>query len=193
MKKTILNSLGINASKDIPIEDLFSKDEQTLNGYGITTDDVKKLKLLKNFCNAYNKEIPVRTNRQILRANDAVKEMYNILRDLDHEEVWVMFMNRANQIQGREMFYVGGLDQCTLDCHYIAKRALEMNSKALILFHNHPSGIAFPSEADIKQTEILSNMLKAIDMSLTDHIIISNTQYYSFAEQESFPIKNIKS
>ena len=120
------------------------------------------------------------------------RKVFNIMqpltRDLDHEECWVLFINKANRLIGKEMISSGGLDSTVIDNRHIISRALDKKASALILVHNHPSGNALPSNADITQTQALNKALKTCDISLLDHIIIAKGSYYSFADEEQVKI-----
>ena len=106
------------------------------------------------------------------------------MRGLDHEECWVLFLNRANFLIGKEMMSKGGLESTVMDCKMIARRALEKKSSSVILVHNHPSGSAMPGSADVNQTAVLKKALATCDICLTDHVVISDNGYYSFADEQ---------
>lgn len=106
------------------------------------------------------------------------------LRGLDHEECWGIYLNRANYVLGQECFSKGGLDSTIIDIKTIVRKALEKKAASLIIVHNHPSGSAIPGERDIKETGRLKKALETCGMALTDHIIISEDAYYSFADEQ---------
>lgn len=110
--------------------------------------------------------------------------MLPLLRGLDHEECWILFLNRANFLISKEKVSSGGLDSTTLDCRTIVRKALERKSCGVILVHNHPSGSAMPGKADIDSTKQLDRALKTCEISLIDHIVIAEDSYYSFADEE---------
>lgn len=107
------------------------------------------------------------------------------MRGLDHEECWVLFLNRANRLIAKEMMSSGGQDSTIIDRRMILRRALDRKAVSLILVHNHPSGNAAPSAEDISQTRELTRALKSCDLNLLDHVIIAGNGFYSFAD-ESF-------
>lgn len=109
--------------------------------------------------------------------------MLPYMRDLDHEECWVLFLNRANRLIAKEMMSSGGQDATVVDKRMILRRALERRAASLILVHNHPSGSPRPSAEDITQTRDLSRALKSCDLCLLDHIIIAGNSYYSFSDE----------
>lgn len=110
--------------------------------------------------------------------------MIPCLKGLDHEECWVLFLNRANYLIGKERMSSGGMDSTVIDCRTIVRRALERKASSIILVHNHPSGSALPGSADIRQTGILKKALSACDISLTDHVVVADSCYYSFADEQ---------
>lgn len=116
------------------------------------------------------------------------KEVYRLMQPgaavMDHEECWALFLNRSNRLISKEMISKGGQDSTVIDNRIIIRKAIEKKASALILVHNHPSGNALPSQADITQTQALSQALRTCDLQLIDHVIISDRSYYSFADEE---------
>lgn len=110
--------------------------------------------------------------------------MQPLTKDLDHEECWVLFLNKSNKLISREMLSIGGLDSTIIDNKTIIRKAIDKKASAMILVHNHPSGNALPSKADIAQTQALGKALKTCDISLVDHVIIAKGTYYSFADEQ---------
>ena len=112
------------------------------------------------------------------------RAMLPIMRGLDHEECWVMYLNRANYMIAREKISSGGIDSTTFDSRAIAIKALEKRASGIVITHNHPSGSAIPGAADINATKQLEMTLKTCGISLIDHVIIAEDSYYSFADEE---------
>lgn len=110
--------------------------------------------------------------------------MMPVMRGLDHEECWVLFLNRANRLIGKEMMTSGGQDSTVIDIKAIIRRALERKASSVILVHNHPSGNALPSIEDMRQTKELGQALKTCALQLIDHVILSDTGYYSFSDEQ---------
>ncbi|MBO4635255.1 MAG: DNA repair protein RadC [Bacteroidales bacterium] len=107
------------------------------------------------------------------------------LKNLDHEECWVIYLNRAGYVLGREMITSGSMESVLLDTGRILKKAIEKQCSHIILVHNHPSGSPMPGEADIRQTDRLRNALQAVEISLLDHIIVADNAYFSFADERA--------
>lgn len=102
---------------------------------------------------------------------------------LAYEECWVIWLNRANYIIGKEMLTTGGFSSTTIDTKMIVIRAMEKKASGLIIVHNHPSGNPRPGEADISQTQALKEALAPMDISLLDHVIVCDDCYFSFADE----------
>ena len=105
------------------------------------------------------------------------------LRDIRHEECWVLFLNHANRLIGKEMVSKGGMDSTAVDKRVILRRVLERKASGIILVHNHPSGSPYPSVEDIRQTKELGKALASCDLHLVDHVIIAGRTYYSFSDE----------
>lgn len=106
------------------------------------------------------------------------------IKDLDHEESWVIFLNRANKVQGCEKLSSGGWAGTTMDVRLLFKRALEMKSCAIIIIHNHPSGSLHPSENDKAMTLKIEEAGRVMDIKLRDHLIVGGSGYFSFIDED---------
>lgn len=119
---------------------------------------------------------------QICSSSNVYNIMAPIMKDLKHEECWVLFLNKANRLIHKEKVSSGGVSSTVLDTKMIIKKAIERLSSAIILTHNHPSGALSPGQQDRKQTHRLKEATKMCDIILLDHIIISSEGYFSFAD-----------
>lgn len=122
--------------------------------------------------------------KSICSPETAYRIMIPHMRNLDHEECWVLYLNRSNYLISKEKMTSGGLDSTVIDCRMIVRKAIEKQASGLILVHNHPSGNALPGTADINQTQALKRALDTCDISLVDHIVIAQNSYYSFADEQ---------
>lgn len=117
---------------------------------------------------------------------DSSKDVYTYispyLQDLDHEELWMIFLNRANHILGAEKMSAGGMSGTIMDVRLLFRKALDMRSHAIIVAHNHPSGSLDPSTYDKVMTEKIRHAGKIVDINLLDHVIVSGRSYFSFAD-----------
>ena len=122
---------------------------------------------------------------KILSAKDAheyVKQFY--FDDINiYESFFIMMLNRANNVIGYAKISQGGTAGTVIDIKLIAKYAVDSLADSLILIHNHPSGNVKPSTADINITTKIKDGLKLLDITVLDHIIISENNYYSFGNE----------
>lgn len=120
---------------------------------------------------------------KISSSRDAYEYMKPELMDLQHEEFWVILLNRAHQIVNKRKISAGGVSGTVADPKIIFKFALEELASAIVLAHNHPSGNLNPSTPDIELTKKLVASGKALEIQVIDHIIYTNQGYYSFADE----------
>ena len=116
-------------------------------------------------------------------SNDIANYLQAQLKDYSYEVFAVVFLNRANKINHFEIISKGGITGTVADPRIILKRALEEGATSIVLSHNHPSGNLKPSKADEMLTEKIKEAAKFLDISVIDHIIVSEEGYYSFADE----------
>ena len=107
----------------------------------------------------------------------------SMLRDLQYEVFGVVFLNRANRVNHYEVISIGGITGTVADPRVIFKKALEEDAVSIILFHNHPSGNLQPSKADEALTNKIIQAATLFDIRILDHIIVSESGYFSFADE----------
>lgn len=113
---------------------------------------------------------------------DAYLLMKQRLEDLNHEEFWLINLNRKNSVINQYKISEGGITATIVDQRKLFKLAIESNSTGIILFHNHPSGNIQPSDADNRITKTLVESGKLLDIKVLDHIIIAQNGYFSYAD-----------
>lgn len=121
--------------------------------------------------------------RAITNASQIFSIMFPVLKGIDHEECWILYLNRANHILYKEKVSTGGLSSTTIDTNSILRKAIEKKADGIILVHNHPSGNPQPGKADVVETERLKKAAETFSISMLDHVIISDSGYYSFVDQ----------
>ncbi|HVY73405.1 MAG TPA: DNA repair protein RadC [Puia sp.] len=104
------------------------------------------------------------------------------LQDFTREVFAVLFLNQAHRLNHFEVVSQGGITGTVADPRIILKKALEVNAVNLILCHNHPSGSLKPSRADEELTTKIKEAARYFDIRVMDHLIVSETGYYSFAD-----------
>ncbi|MBR5385627.1 MAG: DNA repair protein RadC [Bacteroidales bacterium] len=106
------------------------------------------------------------------------------LKGLDHEELWVIYLNRANFLIAKERITSGGPDSTIIDNRQVVRRCLEHQASGIIIVHNHPSGSPRPGKQDIIRTGSLKKALDTFGISLLDHVIVCDDCYFSFATND---------
>lgn len=119
-------------------------------------------------------------------SRDIYDAMLPLMIDLKYEEFWILMLNQAHQIIGRERISTGGVSGTVVDSKMIFKPAIEALATSIILVHNHPSGALKPSQADIELTRKLKAAGKVLDITVLDHVIVAHSGYYSFNDEGVF-------
>jgi DNA repair protein RadC len=118
-----------------------------------------------------------------IRSSKDVSDIFQpLLSDLLHEEFWILFLNRSNKVINRMKLSQGGISGTVTDVRLVMKKAIECLASGIIVCHNHPSGNLNPSESDNKITQKIKEAGNLMDIQLLDHLIISDKDYYSFAD-----------
>ena len=112
--------------------------------------------------------------------------MQPIIGELPHEEFWIIYMNNSNKVIAKSQLSKGGITGTLVDVRIVFKTALEMGATALILCHNHPSGTLIPSDADKQITRKLKLAGDSLEIKVLDHLIVTETSYFSFADEGIF-------
>ena len=113
---------------------------------------------------------------------DIAQYLRATIKDFSYEVFAVLFLNKANKINYFEIISRGGLTGTVADPRIILKIALEQGATSIILCHNHPSGNLRPSRADEELTQKIKIAARYLDITVMDHVIVSEEGYYSFAD-----------
>ncbi len=109
--------------------------------------------------------------------------MQPVIGDLAHEEFWVVYLNNSNKVITKVQMSKGGLTGTLVDTRLIYKKAIEVSATGIILCHNHPSEKLQPSQSDKDITQKIKAAGKVMDISVLDHLIITEKAYFSFADE----------
>ena len=102
---------------------------------------------------------------------------------LEQEVFAVMFLDGQHRLLEFEVMFQGSLTQTSVYPREVVRKALAHNAGAVILAHNHPSGVAEPSRADEFLTQTLKSALQLVDVRVLDHLVVGHGQVVSFAER----------
>ncbi|MDI1257298.1 MAG: DNA repair protein RadC [Flavobacterium sp.] len=109
--------------------------------------------------------------------------MQPIIGELPHEEFWVIYLNNSNKVVSKAQLSKGGITGTLVDVRLVYKTALEIGATSIILSHNHPSGTLVASDADKQITRKLKTAGENLDIKVLDHVIVTETGYFSFADE----------
>jgi len=108
--------------------------------------------------------------------------MQPLIGELPHEEFWIIYLNNSNKVISKAQLSKGGITGTIVDVRLVFKTAFEMGATGVILCHNHPSGTLIASEADKQITRKLKLAGESLDIKILDHVIVTETSYFSFAD-----------
>lgn len=136
------------------------------------------------------RELVLRLLQEDMRRGDAlsspgaVRDYLKLLLTRREHEVFVaIFLDAQHRVISTEEMFRGTLTSTSVYPREVVKRALALNCAAIIFSHNHPSGLAEPSNADRMLTDALKQALALIDVRVLDHLIVAGTSILSFAER----------
>ena len=125
-----------------------------------------------------------RVDRQTLRDPEGVAEVFlPKLRDLQHEEFWVLLLTTSNQLMREIRISSGTLNSSLVHPRECFSEALKERAASVIFVHNHPSGNPEPSQEDLSITRQLTEAGKILGIPVYDHIVVGSTQFVSFAQR----------
>ena len=115
--------------------------------------------------------------------SNSVKEyLGNLLKNPARELFHALFLDNQHRLIASETLFQGTISSATVHPRELVRRALALNASATIVAHNHPSGVAEPSQADRRITEQIRAALEMVEVRLLDHLIVGDTEVVSFAE-----------
>ncbi|MDK9783734.1 DNA repair protein RadC [Vibrio sp. B172a] len=147
---------------------LFTAEEQATLAHAA---DILKSKLIIS-------EQPALTSPEMVKAF-----CQHSLAAKEHEVFGVIFLDNQHRVRSTAELFTGTVDAASVYPREVVKKALAENAAAVILYHNHPSGVAEPSQADRRITRRLTDALALVDIKVLDHFVVSFEGVVSFAER----------
>lgn len=121
--------------------------------------------------------------KKISSSKSIFELMQPLIGELPHEEFWIIYLNNSNKVLSKLQLSKGGITGTVVDVRLVYKTAIEQSAVALILCHNHPSGVLYPSDHDKQITKKLKLAGENLDIKIIDHLIVTENNYYSFADE----------
>ncbi|CEG58683.1 RadC family protein [Legionella fallonii] len=144
-----------------------------------------QLQAVKEMCRRSD-FIYLQKETQITNSKQTYAYLKKRMRDYKNETFAALFLDNQQRVIAYEELFSGTINSATVHPRPIIERVLQLNAAALILAHNHPSGISDASQQDIAATERLKDALELVDVRLLDHLIIGDNEVYSIiAESKS--------
>ena len=182
LARQILKSVGQDLH-ELARRDLIAFE--SLRGVG----EAKAMRLIASLELGRRRENAFHTSKPLLaNSEQTFRYLRPLIGDLQHEEFHILCLNRAHRLLGGEKISSGGVTATVADAKQIFRKALaHAGVTSLVLAHNHPSGQATPSEADIHLTNKLARAARYLDLVVIDHIIVAGRAFYSFADAQALP------
>lgn len=155
--------------------------DQFCSAYGLGTAKYSQLQAVMEMARRHISE-SLREGEIVTSAQLARDYVVAQLRHYRQEVFAVLFLDTQHRLLVFEHLFYGTIDGASIYPREVVKKALAHNAAAVILTHNHPSGIAKPSQSDIRITERLQAALELVDVRVLDHLVVGNGEVVSFAE-----------
>ncbi|MFK7750179.1 MAG: DNA repair protein RadC [Kordia sp.] len=177
LSKRILASVGGNLNE---LGKLSSAQLKKFKGVGL----VKAITIIAALELGKRRQTETKVELKKITSSRMVFEiMHPIIGELPHEEFWILYLNNSNKVLKKLRLSKGGITGTLVDIRLVLKTALEVGAVAVILAHNHPSGTLKASAADKAITKKLSLGAQNLDIKVLDHLIITEKEYFSFADE----------
>lgn len=151
------------------------------NTYGLGAAKFAQLRAALEISRRHLRETLTRES-VLTNTQDTRRFLMAKLRQHQREVFACLFLDNQHRVIAFEELFYGSLHDAEVHPREVVKRALQHNAAALIFAHNHPSGIAIPSEADKQMTNHLVNSLALVDVRVLDHIVVGDDMVASMAE-----------
>jgi len=135
------------------------------------------------FLEEYKKRFTISSGESIGSAKEAANHFRSFFSDASKKERFVVcYLNGQHQVLSTEALFEGSLTTSAVYSREVITRVIETAAAAIVVAHNHPSGLTTPSSSDRAVTKKLQTALASIDVDLLDHIILAGADYLSFAD-----------
>ncbi len=161
---------------------LNAEEKELVKTSGIGVAKFAQLQAVLEIGKRYLRET-IKKDGPLTSANSAKEYLIAKLRDRSREIFCCLFLDTRHQVLAYKELFKGTIDGASVYPRIVVQRALEKNAAAVIIAHNHPSGVAEPSRADESLTRRLQSALELVDIRLLDHFVIGDGQCISLAER----------
>lgn len=159
---------------------LDAKPEELKEIKGMGENAALSLVALRKALTFYFADAAINQRLQLTKMSELVDFLESQIADRVNEALFAVFFNAKNEVLDFKVFGEGSIGQASAFPRRIIEEGLKLKATSLILAHNHPGGIAEPSDGDVAITEEIKKALELVEISLQDHVILANNEYYSF-------------
>lgn len=175
----LINQFGsISGVMDAPLD--------VLTGLGLSRNAAVYLKLFPEICSLYYQDKYNSKDDRIITEDNIGDYVLHFFIGADSEKVALILLNSQGKRLYGSIISEGSVSSSDVDIRKIATLAMKYHASGAIIAHNHPSGVAIPSNEDIQVTIALKRALKTVGVNLLDHIIVAEMDYLSMAGTEEF-------
>lgn len=159
------------------------QDFSQVNGVGLVR--YAQLQAVKEICRRSDL-ISLQKDIKINNSQQSFAFLKRQLRDLRHETFAAIFLDNQHRVLAFEQIFKGTINAATVFIRPIIDRVLNLNAAAVILAHNHPSGVCDPSKQDVLVTKKIQQALDLMEVRLLDHVIIGDNEVYSILNSQKW-------
>ena len=162
----------------------FPKEKRKVKGQKLKVNDMfAQVRQLHEQINTYLHKCPASERPTINSPADAADLLKPFISNLEHEELWILLLNRRNSVIQLVRLYQGSVNSSQIRVGEVFRQAIIEQSSAIVIAHNHPSGDATPSPDDVAVTRAIVQAGKLLDVDVLDHLIICNDRFVSLKER----------
>lgn len=162
-------------------ESPMNKVSRTAEGAIVTKCPISEDELINFACNLL--ALRFRRTSQLGSPTDTKRYLALAMSNEKQEIFCCVFLDTRHRVMSLDRMFYGSIDGTSVHPREVVRRALDVNAAAVILAHNHPSGVAEPSAADEAITRTLKDALALVDVRVLDHIVVGGGTAVSFAER----------
>lgn len=175
-----------------PISQVFEASaEELMRVEGVGKNTATSIAFFASFCRYYYVKRAQESGTVLKTVNDCGKYLRPQFMGRRNEVVFMVCLDGKGKVLSCKMVGEGSVNSAGVPVRRIVELALGANATSVILAHNHPSGLAVPSGDDVQTTLAVARALKTVDIELTDHLVISNTDYVSMRESGYYDLRDV--
>jgi DNA repair protein RadC len=146
-------------------------------------DMLAQVRQLHEQINTYLHQCPASERPSISSPADAAELLKPFIGNLDHEELWILVLNRRNKVIQLVKLYQGSVNASQVRVGEVFRQAIIEQASAIIIAHDHPSGDPTPSPDDVAVTRAIVQAGKLLDIDVLDHLVVCTDRFVSLKER----------